>query len=82
MANKIRAKATLREKESLQSREELEIAYRKLLGAFRNACKDAGVLHTIKMCRHYESPGRKKRRKLRESEVARLKAKLKENFSR
>lgn len=57
-----------------------EGAFRRLHAAFKNACKDAGVLHTYKQHQTFESESRKKRRKQRESEISRIKNKLRENF--
>jgi len=57
-----------------------EVAFRKMFVAFNRACTDAGIMHTYKQHETYESKTRKKRRKLRESEIARMKNKLKENF--
>lgn len=57
-----------------------EGAFRRLFAAFKNACKDAGVMHTYKQHQTYESKSRKKRRKQRESEIARIKNKLRMNF--
>jgi hypothetical protein len=57
-----------------------EGAFKRLFTAFKNACKDAKIQNTYKQHATYESKSRKKRRKKRESEIARIKNKLKENF--
>jgi len=57
-----------------------DIAGRKLIAAFHSACLDAGIKQTCKQYEAYESKSRKKRRKKRESDLARLKIKLRENF--
>jgi ribosomal protein S21 len=55
-------------------------AFRRMFMAFKSACTDAGIMHTYREHQTYESKSRKKRRKGRESEIARMKNKLKENF--
>lgn len=57
-----------------------DVAFRRMFIAFKSACTDAGIMHTYKQHETYESKTRKKRRKQRESEVARMRNKLKENF--
>jgi ribosomal protein S21 len=57
-----------------------EVAFRRMFTAFKIACVDAGIMHTYKQHETYESNARKKRRKQRESEITRMKNKLKENF--
>ncbi len=56
--------------------------FRGLLGAFRRACIRAGISKDCKRHQEYESPGRKRRRKKREAEIARLKDKLRINLPR
>ena len=75
MSNLARVKVEVNPKD-----EDREIAFRKLMTNFRNACKDVGIMHAYKQHEHYESESRKKRRKLRENEIGRIKNKLKENF--
>jgi len=57
-----------------------DVAFRKMFINFKSACKDAGIMNCYKRYEAYESNSRKKRRKKRESEIARMKNKLKENF--
>lgn len=57
-----------------------EVAFRRMFIAFKIACTDAGIMHTYKQHETYESRTKKKRRKQRESEITRMKNKLKENF--
>lgn len=59
-------------------------SFKVLLSRFRGAMKESGILQTYRQKQFYESPSRKKRRKSREAESARLKLKnkLKENFTR
>lgn len=57
-----------------------EVAFRRMFIAFKIACTDAGIMRTYKLHETYESRTKKKRRKQRESEIARMKNKLKENF--
>ena len=61
--------------------EDRDKEFRILLGKFRKAVSEAGIINTYKQKETYESKGRKRRRKKREAELARLKAKLKENFA-
>lgn len=61
--------------------EDRDKEFRALLGRFRKAVSEAGIINTYKQHETYESKGRKRRRKKREAETARLKLKLKENFS-
>lgn len=75
-----RARVELKDISPHASYQEREIAFKKMFTAFKKACAEAGIQHTYKQHEHYEKPGEKKRRKKRESEVQRLKAKLKENF--
>jgi ribosomal protein S21 len=75
-----RARAELKDVPPNASYQEREIAFKKMFSAFKKQCTDAGIQHSYKQHEHYETPGERRRRKARESEVARLKAKLKENF--
>jgi ribosomal protein S21 len=75
-----RVKVTMRDLPHNASHQDREIAFRKLFSAFKKAVADAGVLHEYKKHEYYESPGEKRRRKKRESELQQLKAKLRENF--
>jgi ribosomal protein S21 len=76
----VRARAELRDLPHNASYQEREIAFRKMFTAFKKQCTEAGILHQYKQHEYYESPGEKNRRKKRESEVQRLKNKLRENF--
>jgi len=58
-----------------------ELAFRKMHMAFKKSCAEAGIMHTFRQHETFESKSRKKRRKSREAEVARLKTKLRENFT-
>lgn len=60
--------------------QEREIAFKKMFSIFKKQVAEAGILHQYKQHEFYESPGEKKRRKKKESNNARLKAKLRENF--
>ena len=64
----------------INSKDDSEIAFKKMLIGFNRACTEAGVMHHYKQHETYESKTRKKRRKHREAEIARMKQKLKENF--
>ena len=75
-----RARVELKDVSPHASYHERETAFKKLLTAFKKARVEAGIDHSYKQHEHYESPGIKKRRKKREAEVQRLKAKLRENF--
>jgi hypothetical protein len=66
--------------ESNPKEEDRAVDFRKMFIAFKNACDDAAIQHTYKQHSVYESKSRKKRRKKRESEMFRLKMKLRENF--
>ena len=59
---------------------EREIAFKKMFTAFKKNVADAGILHQYKQHEFYESPSEKRRRKKKESDNQRLKAKLRENF--
>jgi ribosomal protein S21 len=76
----VRAKAELKDLPYNASYDERWSAFKKMLSAFNKSCSANGVQHEHKKHEHYESPGEKKRRKSRESDVNRLKSKLKENF--
>jgi ribosomal protein S21 len=64
----------------INPKEDGDVAFRKMFAAFKSACMDARIIHTYKQHETYESKSMKKRRKKRESEIFRLKSKLKENF--
>jgi len=81
MANAVRVRVELKIHNPHPSYEEREIAFKKMFTAFKKACTDSGVLHSYKQHEAFESKSRKCRRKKRESELQRLKAKLKENFT-
>lgn len=57
-----------------------DVAFRRMFIAFKSTCTEAGIMHCYKQHETYESKSRKRRRKKRESEIARMKNKLKENF--
>jgi ribosomal protein S21 len=75
MGNVVRVRIDVSPKE-----EDRDVAFRKMFTLFKKICADTGVIHTYKEHESFESKSRKKRRKSRESEIARMKAKLKENF--
>ena len=60
--------------------DERERNFRGLFTAFKKACSDNGILRDYRRRETYEKPGVKKRRKRRESEIALLKARFRENF--
>jgi ribosomal protein S21 len=60
--------------------QEREVAFKKLFSIFKKQVAEAGILHQFKEHEFYESPGEKRRRKNKESDNQRLKAKLRENF--
>jgi len=62
------------------SRDERDRNFKSLFTAFKRAVAQSGVLKEYKKHETYESRGQKKRRKLRESMIALLKAKLRESF--
>lgn len=74
MANLVRVRV------EASSKDDSDGAFKRLFTAFKNACKDAGIQHAYKQHQTYESKSRKKRRKQLESEIARIKNKLRENF--
>lgn len=57
-----------------------EGAFRRMFAAFKNAYKAEGIGHAYKQHQTFESKSRKKRRKKRESEINRIKNKLRDNF--
>jgi len=61
-------------------KDDSDVAFRRMFIAFKSACTDAGVMHAYRQHETYESKSRKKRRKRKESEIALMKNKLKENF--
>jgi ribosomal protein S21 len=65
-----------------QSYEEREREFKFLMQKFRRAMSEAGVMQELRQRESYESDSRKRRRKQREADLARLKAKLKESFGR
>ena len=76
----VRARFALKDYNPHATGLERDIAFKKMLAGFRKACNEAQIPQTYKQKAYYESPGEKRRRKKRESELQRLKAKLKENF--
>lgn len=76
----VRVRVSLRDLPPTASREDREMAFRKMHTAFKKAVTEAGVLHQYKQHEYYESPSEKKRRQKRESDLQKLKAKLRENF--
>lgn len=52
--------------------------FKILMSRFRKAVGEYGIIQDIKQHKFYEPPGRKKRRKLREAELARMKLANKE----
>lgn len=79
--NTVRVRVELKLHHSNPSYDEREMAFRRMFAAFKKQCSDSGVLHEYKQHESYESKSRKRRRKKNESELQRLKAKLKENFT-
>lgn len=75
-----RVRVELRNLPPTASREDREMAFRKMHTAFKKAVTEAGVLHQYKQHEFYESPSEKKRRQKRESDLQKLKAKLRESF--
>lgn len=76
----VRARAKLRDLPGNLSPQEREHEFKRMFTAFKKAVTEAGVLHSYKQHEHFESRGEKRRRKRRESEIQRLKAKLRESF--
>ncbi len=64
----------------LNPKDDPEVAFKRMFVNFKIACVDAGIMHIYKQHEVYESKSRKKRRKKREADLARLKNKLRENF--
>ncbi len=62
------------------SRQEKEIAFKKMFSIFKKQVADAQIMQLYKQHEFYESPGEERRRKGKEQAQARLKAKLRENF--
>lgn len=81
MANKVRVRVELN-KEGVDMSDERDrwSAFRKMLIEYRKARQRAGIEQTLKEHQVYETPNRKRRRKGREAEIARLKEKLRDNF--
>lgn len=75
-----RVRVTMRDLPPNATYQDKEIAFKKLFSAFKKAVAEAGILQQCKRQEYYESPGEKRRRKKRESENQKLKAKLRENF--
>jgi len=61
--------------------DERERNFKGLFTPFKKACAENGIMRDYKQHETYEKPGEKKRRKKRESQLALLKAKLRENFT-
>jgi ribosomal protein S21 len=61
--------------------EDREQAFRKMFSTFNGLCMDVGIKQTCKQYETYESESAKKRRKKREAEIQRFKARLRENFT-
>lgn len=57
-----------------------DVAFRRMFVNFKIACVEAGIMNIYKQHETFESKTRKKRRKKRESELQRMKQKLRENF--
>lgn len=62
------------------SRQEREIAFKKMFSLFKKRVAEAGILQDFKKHEFHESRGDKKRRKQKESIKQRMKQKLQENF--
>lgn len=80
MGRLARTRVELNNLPSNASYDEREIAFKKMFATFKKSCIDCGILHNFKEHETFESKSRKKRRKQRESEIARLKSKIRENF--
>jgi ribosomal protein S21 len=76
MANAVRVRVEVNPKE-----EDRGHAYKKMVTAFKRACKDYGVIKAIKRYEFYESDSRRKRKKRKDAQLAILKNKLNENFN-
>lgn len=61
--------------------EDREQAFKKMFNMFNGMCMDVGIKQICKQYETYESKSAKKRRKKREAEIQRFKARLRENFS-
>ncbi len=81
MANIVRVRVEIDPDDKTASQPGLTPAFWKLKKAFHKARQDAGIEHLYKQHEVFESKSRKARRKKRESEIARLKNKWRENFS-
>lgn len=75
MANAVRVRVELNPKE------EDRVGFKKMITAFKRACKDYGVIKSIKRYSFYESESRRNRKKRKDSQLAILKNKLNENFN-
>ena len=73
-------KVELRDLPHNASWQEKELAFKKMFTIFKKQVAEAGILQRYKQHEFYESPGEKRRRKQKESENQRLKAKLRESF--
>jgi ribosomal protein S21 len=76
MGNAVRVRVEINSKE-----EDRGHAFKKLHVAFKRACKDYGIIKSLKRYQSYESESRRKRKKRKEAELAILKNKLNENFN-
>jgi ribosomal protein S21 len=74
------AKSIARVRVEIDPKDSPEVAFKRMLIAFRNAYTDAGIANAVRQHETYESKSRKKRRKKRESEVALIRQKLRQNF--
>jgi ribosomal protein S21 len=79
MANAVRVRVEARNHGG--SHDDRDIEFRKMMTKFRKQVMESGVLNTYKQHQTFESKSRKKRRKGREAEVARLKQMLRDNFA-
>jgi ribosomal protein S21 len=77
MANAVRVRVEVKN----YGFEERDHSFKRLFTAFKKACSESSVMHECKQHETYESKSRKRRRKKRESEIQRLKSKLRENFT-
>lgn len=73
-------KVTIRDLHSDASYQEKDLAFKRMFSVFKKQVAEAGILRLYKVHEFYESPGEKRRRKRKEAENQRLKAKLRENF--
>lgn len=81
MGNIVRVRVELDADDRTASQYGITPAFMKLRKAFHKARSDASIEHLYKQHETFESKSRKNRRKRRESEIARLKNKWRENFS-